>query len=83
MLQVNEQIELVVKLLKLTIDEVKSNYGIIDSNGTLYFSEPFKGGRSIIIGQDGTVLFADSSIGYDEHLQEFENGRRTPLETFE
>lgn len=83
MLQVNEQIELVVKLLKLTIDEVKSNYGIIDSNGALYFSETFKGGQSIIVGQDGMVLFANSSIGYDEHLQEFENGRRTPLEAFE
>lgn len=69
--------------MKLSIDEVKSNYAIIDSNGALYFSETFKGGRSIIVGQDGTVLFADSSIGYDDHLQEFENGHRTPLEAFE
>jgi hypothetical protein len=83
MLQNSEQITLAAKLLQISVEEVQENGGFVEDNGALYVSVPVKGGVSIIIGKDGTVLFADSSIGYSRHLQEFEGGRRTPLEAFE
>jgi len=81
--QHKRQIELASRLLKLTVEEVNQDSVIIDSNGALYYSKPVKGGNSLIVGKDGSVLYANSSINYDEHMREFENGRRTPLEAFE
>jgi hypothetical protein len=84
-----EQIELAAKLLSLPVKMIEGNCSIIEENGALYFSQAFdesgariRGGDSIIIDKDGTVLYANSSIGYTEHLREFKNGRRTPLESF-
>lgn len=83
MLQNSEQIELAAKLLRISVEEVEEYGSFLDSNDALYVSIPVKGGGSIIIGKDGTVLFANSSVGYNRHLLEFQNGRRTPLEDFE
>ncbi len=35
----------------------------------MYVSIPEKGGESIIIGKDGDVLYADSSVGYLHNRQ--------------
>lgn len=83
MLQKKEQIEFAAKLLQLSNAEVEEYGGVIEDISALYVSVPEKGGASIIVGNDGTVLYADSSIGYSRHLQEYKNGRRTPLEDFE
>lgn len=83
MLSHNEQILLVSKLLHLSAEDVRANSAIIQQNGALYFSEPVKGGASILVNTDGSVLFADSSVDYDEHIKEFDAGRRTPLDAFE
>lgn len=83
MLQVRDQIALAAKLLQLSVDDVQENSEVIESNGALYVSLPVKGGESLIVGQDGSALYADSSIGYTRHLQEFMKGTRTPLDAFE
>ena len=82
MLTKEEQISLAAKLLCLSEEAVASNCGIIEHLNALYYSEPVRGGGSIIVGQDGTVLYANSSVEFSEHLKEFENGRRTPRELF-
>ena len=82
MLQTKEQIKLAAKLLKLPIEKVREYGSVIKDTDLFYLSEPVKGGRSLIVGQDGTVLFANSSIDYDRHIEEFNNGRRTPIEDF-
>ena len=83
MIEYGEQILLAAKLLKLTTAEVQEYSGIIQSSGALYISVPLKGGDSLIVGKDGTVLYANSSVDYDIHVNEFEKGRRTPMEEFE
>ena len=83
MLQPNEQMTLAAKLLKISMEEVQQNSGIIESNKALYYCMPVKGGEALMVALDGSVLYADSSVGYSRHLQEFEKGRRTPLEAFE
>lgn len=77
-----EQVEIVAKLLHIPIKSIYENSALIEHLNALYFSEPVKGGGSIIIGEDGSVLFANSWIDYSEHLKDFENGIRTPLEMF-
>jgi len=83
MLQHSEQLELASKLLQLSIEEVEENCEVIEGSGALYVSIPIKGGDSLIVGQDGAVLYADSSVGYSRHLQEYERGTRTPVEAFD
>jgi len=68
-------------LLKVSKDDVEKNSGMIDDQ-TMYISFPVKGGKSLIVSADGTVLYASSAVGYSRHLDEFNKGRRTPIESF-
>lgn len=77
-----EQIALVATLLQLETQDIEDHSSWIDNMSALYFSEPIMEGRSIIAAPDGSVLFADSSISFDEHLREFKKGTRTPLSDF-
>lgn len=77
-----EQIELVARLFQLETQDVEGHSLWVDDMSALYFSEPIMEGRSMIVAQDGSVLFADSSISFDEHLREFKKGTRTPLSDF-
>ncbi len=82
-MNVNDQKQLASKLLKITLNEVERNSAVIEKYHALYVAIPIKEGASIIVGDDGSVLYADSSIAYSMMLQEFEKGRRTPLEAFD
>lgn len=79
----NEMIAQIANLLLLDVAYVEQNAEEIEDGAGLYFSEPIMGGRSIIVAPDGSVLFAHSSIGYDEHLRAFLTGTRTPKEDFD
>lgn len=76
-MQNNEQMELIAKLLNISVEEVKNNSAVIEECNALYFSMPEKGGHSIIIGEDGGLLYADSSVGYSRHLEMYKQGKRT------
>lgn len=82
MLNSAEQRALAMKLLGLSENEVEKYSSIIEENHALYISIPEKGGDSLIVGQDGSVLYADSSVGYSLHIAEFNRGTRTPVEEF-
>ncbi len=77
-----EQISLIAKLFQLDEQYVEQHSTWIDDFSALYFSEPIMQGRSIIAAPDGSVLYAGSAIGYDEHLREYKKGTRTPLTDF-
>lgn len=76
-------IMLAAKLLNITFNEAKEYSHEIDDIDAMYFSVPIKGGDSLIVSYSGEVLYANSSISYDEHLNEFCKGTRTPLEAFQ
>lgn len=78
----NEQMQLAAKLMKLSIDQVKEYSGMIPGSGALYLSVPEKGGGSLIVAADGTVLHAGSAVGFDEHYSSFQKGLRTDLTFF-
>ena len=63
--------------------EEAAEYGeFFEEESALYVSVPVKGGASMLVADDGTVLYANSSVSLDVHLREFRNGRRTPTEAF-
>ena len=77
-----QQIELAAKLLNISVDEATEYHSYIEEDSLVYESIPEKGGESIIIGKDGDVLYADSSVGYTRHLEEYKKGTRTPIDAF-
>ena len=77
-----QQIELAAKLLNSTVDEATEYHSYIEQDSLVYVSIAEKGGESIIIGKDGDVLYADSSVGYTRHLEEYKKGTRTPIDAF-
>ena len=81
-MKIDAMCALAAKLLKLDIKEIENNSAYDKSVEALYVSVPIKGGASLLVGKDGTVLYADSSISYEEHIKEFSAGKRTPLEDF-
>lgn len=83
MLNKEEQIKLGAKLLQIPYEDAKMYSSEIENSDAIYISIPIKGGASLIVGTDGKVLYANSAIGYSKHLEEYNNGRRTPLDSFD
>ena len=78
-----EQMRLAAKLMKLSVEQVQEYGGTIPGSGAYYLSVPQRGGGSLIVAPDGTVLYAGSAIGFDEHYRKFQNGERTDLSFFD
>ena len=76
------QMQLAAKLMKLSMEQVQEYGGVIPGSGGFYLSVPQRGGGSLIVAPDGTVLYAGSAIGFDEHYQAFQKGERTDLSFF-
>lgn len=76
----NDKIKLAAKLLMITAEQAEKYSGKIDEVSAMYFSVPEKGGGSLIISDDGGVLYADSSVGYKRHLEAYKQGIRTPID---
>ena len=74
-----EKIELAAKLLGITVEDAEKWSGNIEEVSAMLFSVPEKGGGSLIIGDDGGVLYANSSVGITRHLEAYKQGVRTPL----
>lgn len=72
-----EQTQTIARLFGISVEEVESNSGVLEEYNALYFSMPEKGGHSVIIGEDGELLYADSSVGFTKHLQCYKEGMRT------
>ena len=77
-----EQIALAARLLHLTEEETANYVSCPEGVPAIYISVPVKGGDSLLVGVDGSVLYANSSVRYEDHIEEFKKGRRTPIEAF-
>ena len=79
----DDRVELAAKLLRLPLEEARDYSGIIPESNDLYLSVPTRGGISLIVGEDGSVLRATSAMGFDQHYDAFKRGERTPLSYFD
>ena len=69
-------IKIVSNELNLTEEEVQKYCKEVPEVNGYYFWNPVRGGISIIINKDGEKLSATSSIGFEEHLKAFIDGKR-------
>lgn len=81
-MNVKQQIDLAAQLLNISVDEATEYHSVIEKEKMIYVSVPEKGGESILVDNKGEVLYADSSVGFSKHLEEYKKGTRTPLEAF-
>ena len=81
-MEIKELVALGAKLLKLSVEEAEQYSEYFAEEKALYMSVPVKGGASLLVAEDGSVLYANSSVNLNVHLREFRAGRRTPLEAF-
>ncbi len=54
----------------------------VEGLDALYVWSPERGGGALLIAVDHSVLFANSSISFEDHLAAFKGGRRTDPEAF-
>lgn len=74
-----EKIKLAAELLNVTVESLSDCCAEISETDAMYFSVPVKGVGALIIGEDGGVLYADSSVSYRRHVDAYLKGVRTPL----
>ena len=74
----DEQIKIGKNILSTYMECPEESLTITEltEDNTIYISQPIRGGGSIIVASDGSYLFFNSSISFDEALEEFRKGRR-------
>ncbi len=78
-MNVTERKQFAAELLELPLETIEKNCRYLTADDALYVSIMVKGGDSLLIGEDGSFLYADSSVSFSEHLTEYRKGRRTEL----
>lgn len=73
---------LAADLLAITRAEAHTNQRDLPDSDATYFWEAGRGGGSLIVGADGGVLFASSSVPFDAHVDAYNQGRRTDPTAF-
>ena len=48
-----------------------------------FYGVPIRGGRQLIVGRDGSVLFGVSALSQEQMVEAFAAGRRTDRSLFE
>lgn len=65
------------RMLAVSADQVQTNQLDLPEQSATYFWQSGRGGGALIVGSDGSVLFANSSVTLDTHVEAFAAGRRT------
>lgn len=68
---------LAARFLRVTPEEANSNMKTLPELDSAYFWQAGRGGGALIVGADGTALFAGGSVPFDTHLDAFKSGLRT------
>lgn len=66
----------VSRLLDISLQELNANSKRIDESNATYYYNQERGGKHVIVADDGSYLAAGSATNYEKLLEEFNNGRR-------
>ena len=73
-------IKFIKEKLNLSEDDLgQLTFRDLDDLNALYISLPTKTGFGLIVGNDGQVLYANSGVSFDVHVEEYKKGRRTSI----
>lgn len=64
------------ELLDIPTINIKANSKRIDESNATYYYNSSRGGKSVIVTDDGTYLAAGSATSFEKLLEEFNKGRR-------
>lgn len=73
---------LAAEFLRIPLADTQTNQRNLPQVHATYFWESGRGGGALIVGEDGGVLFANSSVPFDTHIDAFASGRRTDPSAF-
>ena len=68
---------LAARCLRVSAEEASVNMKSLPELDSTYFWQDRRNGGALIVGSDGTALFAGSSIPFDTHFDAFKSGLRT------
>ena len=71
------------KYLGLANPGLAIDHSYVESADAYRFFNPVRGGASIIVGRDGSILFANSSVPPQRHVEAYLAGRRTDPKVFD
>lgn len=71
------------RVLAIPEEDARNNSRHLEHLSAYYFWEAARGGGAVVIGNDGSMLFANSSVAPEKHIDAFGDGRRTDPEAFE
>ena len=69
--------KLAAEFLGIPLADAQVNQRDLPEENATYFWEIGRGGGALIVGKDGRVLFANSSVAFDVHADAFARGQRT------
>lgn len=71
--------KLAAEFLGISLADAQVNQRDLPEEHATYFWEIGRGGGALIVGEDGRVLFANSSVSFDAHTDAFASGQRTNI----
>ena len=77
-----QRAELAARYLGGSIDDLRLSGRELDDVDATYYWQPIRGGGALIVGDDGQVLFANSSVAFKTHVEAYAQGKRTDPSLF-
>lgn len=72
-----ELLQLAAKRIGITVEDAEKNCTELPEQNALYVWNPARGGKAIIIDNNGEMLGATSAVSFEKHLQAFISGKRS------
>lgn len=79
----DESREIALSCLSRASSAAPVEHKYLESAGAYRFFQSVRGGAAVIVGRDGSFLFANSSVPPVKHEEAFVAGRRTDPDVFE
>lgn len=70
-------VEIAAVWLSVATEEAAQKSKDVPETAAVYFWTEGRGGGAVLVGKDGSALFATSSVSYDDHLSAFLAGKRS------
>lgn len=74
--------EIASRYLAIPLGEAKTNSRPVQKADAFYFWKASRGGGALLVASDLSMLYANSSVSFDAHLEAFLEGRRTDPSLF-
>ena len=68
--------EKIAKLLNISLEELDKNSKVYEDINATFYWNPNRGGKQIIVAEDGSYLGTSSGVNLDSLKEEFINGKR-------